>query len=49
MNGVDQWRAGVTVGYKITDGLKTLATVNYTDKDGAKSTTTGFIRLQRDF
>ncbi|SIP91467.1 Porin subfamily protein, partial [Rhizobium sp. RU20A] len=46
---VDQWRAGVTVGYQITEGLKTLATVNYTDNDRTGDVTTGFIRLQRDF
>ncbi|WP_377287902.1 porin [Rhizobium sp. SG2393] len=49
VNNVDQWRAGVTVGYQITDGLKTLATVNYTDNDRTGDVTTGFIRLQRDF
>ena len=54
---VDAWRVGVTAGYQITEGLRTLATVNYTDADdantsltnGKDSKWTGFVRLQRDF
>ena len=55
INGIDAWRVGLTVGYKITDGLKALATVQYQDvDDSARYTvggdeTTGFFRLQRDF
>ena len=49
VSGVDQWRAGVTIDYKITDGLKTKLTVNYTDNDRTGDVTTGFVRLQRDF
>ena len=58
VDGVDAWKAGVTAGYQITEGLRTLATVNYTDadvagtslvKNGSDSEWTGFIRLQRDF
>ena len=53
---LDAWKVGVTAGYKITDGLKTLATVNYTKADGDAADRladddnwTGFLRLQRDF
>ena len=54
---VDAWRVGLTAGYQITEGLRTLATVNYTDADdantsltnGKDSKWTGFVRLQRDF
>ena len=57
VNGVDAWRVGVTAGYQITEGLRTLATVNYTDADQAGTSVTGptdsrwtgFVRLQRDF
>ena len=48
-SGEDQWRVGLTVGYGITQGLDLLATVNYTDVDGGDDTTTGFLRLQRNF
>jgi len=47
---VDAWKVGVTAGYQITEGLRTLATVNYLDVDGDEDGTwTGFLRLQRDF
>jgi len=54
---VDAWRVGVTAGYKVTEGLRTLATVNYTDADstnnqltrGDDKSWTGFLRVQRDF
>jgi uncharacterized membrane protein YeaQ/YmgE (transglycosylase-associated protein family) len=55
INGVDAWRVGLTVGYKITAGLKALATVQYQDVDSTPgfqvggNETTGFLRLQRDF
>ncbi|OLP55984.1 hypothetical protein BJF92_02445 [Rhizobium rhizosphaerae] len=50
----DAWKVGVTAGYKITEGLRTLATVNYVKFDDAPrnvddSKWTGFLRLQRDF
>lgn len=46
----DAWKVGVTAGYQITEGLRTLATVNYKDVDGEDDGTwTGFLRLQRDF
>ncbi|AYM10259.1 porin [Agrobacterium tumefaciens] len=52
----DAWRAGVAVGYKITDGLTSLVSVNYQDVDGTKGVDTGagdswtgFVRLQRTF
>ncbi|OBZ96064.1 membrane protein [Pararhizobium polonicum] len=56
IDGVDAWRVGLTVGYKITAGLKALATVQYQDVDKTATykqvggdETTGFLRLQRDF
>ena len=45
----DAWTAGVTVDYKITDGLATKITANYIDEDGADDQVTGFVRLQRSF
>jgi len=48
-SGVDQWRVGLTVGYGITQGLDLLATVNYTDNDSTGDSTSGFLRLQRNF
>jgi hypothetical protein len=45
----DAWTAGVTVDYKITEGLTTKVTANYYDEDGADDQVTGFVRLQRDF
>ncbi len=51
----DAWKVGVTAGYQITEGLRTLATVNYTDIDeeagfrGDSENWSGFVRLQRDF
>ena len=45
----DAWTAGVTVDYKITDGLATKITANYIDEDGADDQVTGFVRLQRTF
>ncbi|OBZ97257.1 membrane protein [Pararhizobium polonicum] len=47
--GGDAWRAGVTVDYKITDGLKTKLSVQYQDVDNADDEVFGFLRLQRDF
>ncbi|KQQ58221.1 hypothetical protein ASF69_12345 [Rhizobium sp. Leaf311] len=45
----DAWKAGVTVDYKITDGLSTKVAVNYIDADNADDQVTGFVRLQRSF
>jgi opacity protein-like surface antigen len=49
----DAWRVGITAGYQITEGLRTLATVNYTKVDADvledDDQITGFLRLQRDF
>ncbi|MBS0260202.1 MULTISPECIES: porin [Agrobacterium] len=51
----DAWRAGVAVGYKITDGLSSLVSVNYQDVDGVDGVNgggdswVGFVRLQRTF
>ncbi|MDH7806171.1 hypothetical protein A6U97_05230 [Agrobacterium tumefaciens] len=51
----DAWRAGVAVGYKITQGLSTLVSVNYQDVDGTEGVNgggdswVGFVRLQRTF
>ncbi|WP_323689963.1 porin [Rhizobium sp. AN64] len=45
----DAWTAGLTVDYKITEGLSTKVTANYYDEDGADDQVTGFVRLQRSF
>ncbi|MBB3947968.1 hypothetical protein GGQ73_003942 [Rhizobium skierniewicense] len=45
----DAWTAGVTVDYKITEGLTTKVTANYYDEDDNDDQVTGFVRLQRDF
>ncbi|WP_455272198.1 porin [Rhizobium herbae] len=37
-DGVDAWRVGLTAGYQITDGLKTLATIQYQDVDNGTFT-----------
>lgn len=58
LDGVDAWRVGLTAGYQITDGLKTLATIQYQDVDNGNfrgqrvvggDEVSGFLRLQRDF
>ncbi|NTF06971.1 porin [Agrobacterium rubi] len=46
----DAWQAGVTVDYKITEGLSTKLAVNYYDEDGSNvDQWNGFVRLQRSF
>ncbi len=46
----DAWQAGITVDYKITEGLSTKIAVNYYDEDGADTDQwNGFVRLQRSF
>jgi hypothetical protein len=45
----DAWTAGLTVDYKITEGLATKVTANYYDEDGADDEVRGFVRLQRTF
>jgi len=46
----DAWQAGITVDYKITEGLSTKVAVNYYDEDGADTDQwNGFVRLQRSF
>ncbi|WP_421362735.1 porin [Agrobacterium rosae] len=45
----DAWTAGLTVDYKITQGLNTKVTANYYDEDNRPEFWTGFVRLQRDF
>ncbi|NTF31336.1 porin [Rhizobium skierniewicense] len=45
----DAWTAGVTVDYKITDGLTSKVAVNYSDEDDRDDQVTGFVRLQRNF
>jgi len=45
----DAWRAGVTLDYKITEGLATRVSVQYEDADNADDQVFGFVRLQRDF
>jgi hypothetical protein len=47
--GGDAWRAGVTLDYKITQGLTSKVSVQYTDADGADDVWSGFFRLQRSF
>ncbi|OKP77176.1 hypothetical protein BTE77_13960, partial [Ensifer adhaerens] len=48
-SGDDAWRAGVTLDYKITEGLATRVSVQYEDADGEQDQVFGFVRLQRDF
>ena len=45
----DAWQAGVTVDYKIVQGLSAKVAVNYFDVDNGKDQTKGFVRLQRSF
>ncbi len=45
----DAWQAGLTVDYKITEGLSTKVAVNYYDEDDRSSSWNGFVRLQRAF
>ncbi|MDE1159251.1 MAG: porin [Neorhizobium sp.] len=53
----DAWRAGVTLDYKIVDGLTAKVSAQYTSVDGARTSVaahdqdvwTGFVRLQRTF
>jgi hypothetical protein len=54
--GGDVWRAGVTLDYKITEGLTSKVSLQYTDADdnvnsnfGDDETFSGFVRLQRSF
>ncbi|ASY62165.1 ATP/GTP-binding site motif A (P-loop) :Porin, alpha proteobacteria type [Sinorhizobium sojae CCBAU 05684] len=49
VDGVDQWRVGVTADYQITEGLSSRLSVQYTDADNADDSVGGFLRLQRDF
>jgi hypothetical protein len=46
----DAWRAGLTVDYKITQGLSAKVAANYQDVDGPNGDSwTGVVRLQRSF
>ncbi|MNF01925.1 putative outer membrane protein y4fJ precursor [compost metagenome] len=46
----DAWQAGVTLDYKITEGLSTKIAVNYYDEDDLDNEQwNGFVRLQRSF
>ncbi|AYM04895.1 porin [Agrobacterium radiobacter] len=45
----DAWTAGVTLDYKITQGLSTKIAVNYFDIDNGDDGVQGFVRLQRTF
>ena len=45
----DGWKGGLTVDYKITDGLSTKLAVNYQDIDNTPKDWSGFVRLQRSF
>ncbi len=49
-NGGDAWKAGVTLDYKIVEGLTTKVSVQYTDSDAVSDNVwSGFVRLQRTF
>ncbi len=45
----DAWQVGLTVDYKITQGLSTKVAVNYFDEDNGDDQVKGFFRLQRSF
>ncbi|OAE36268.1 Putative outer membrane protein y4fJ [Agrobacterium tumefaciens] len=45
----DAWKAGLTVDYKITDGLSTRLAANYLDVEKKPEAWTGFVRLERSF
>ncbi|MEH3111047.1 MAG: porin [Agrobacterium cavarae] len=45
----DAWTAGLTVDYKITQGLSAKIAANYYDEDNRPEFWTGFVRLQRSF
>ena len=45
----DAWQAGLTVDYKITQGLSAKVAVNYYDEDNRDDQVNGFVRLQRTF
>ena len=45
----DAWQAGLTVDYKITQGLSAKVAVNYFDEDNRDDQVNGFVRLQRSF
>lgn len=45
----DAWTAGLTVNYKVTEGLTTKVTANYYDEDGRDDEVKGFVRIQRSF
>ena len=49
VDGVDAWRAGITLDYQIADGLAFKTTANYTDIDGGGEAWDGYVRLQRSF
>ena len=50
VDGNDAWSAGVTLDYKIAEGLALKTTANYFDEDEADDGLwTGFVRLQRSF
>ena len=49
VSGNDAWKVGLTAEYQIVSGLTALATVNYIDEDATDGSTSGFLRLQRNF
>lgn len=52
VSDADQWRGGLAVDYKITSGLASRVSVQYTSRDIGADTedfVSGFVRLQRDF
>lgn len=45
----DAWTAGLTVDYRVVEGLTTVITANYFEEDGQDGEVRGFVRLQRGF
>ena len=45
----DAWTAGLTVDYRVVEGLTTKVTANYYDEDGQDEDIRGFVRIQRGF
>jgi hypothetical protein len=48
-SNANEWRAGVTVDYKIADGFSAKVGATYVDRDFAAEQWTGLVRLQRGF
>jgi hypothetical protein len=48
-SGNDAWKAGLTLDYKIAEGLTSKISAQYVDVDGGSEGFGGFFRLQRSF